>query len=95
MTQTDARPPPRLTVIRSSAPCTRTATALRGVGLMASVYAGRGTPQASNLYRSTVTERVRGCARGDELSVRWDGEHWWASSICGRRGAAYLVEEPP
>jgi hypothetical protein len=55
-------------------------------GLLASVYAGRGTPQASNLYRSTVTEHVRDVRVGDELSVRWDGDHWWASSSAGAVG---------
>jgi hypothetical protein len=55
-------------------------------GLLASVYAGRGTPQASNLYRSSVTEHVRDVRVGDELSVRWDGDHWWASSSAGTVG---------
>ncbi len=55
-------------------------------GLLASVYAGRGTPQASNLYRSTVTEHVRDVRVGDALSVRWDGDHWWASSSAGAVG---------
>lgn len=55
-------------------------------GLLASVYAGRGTPQASNLYRSTVTEHMRGVRVGDELRVRWHGDHWWASSIAGTVG---------
>jgi len=55
-------------------------------GLLASVYAGRGTPQASNLYRSTVTEHVRDVRVGDELRVRWDGDHWWASSSAGAVG---------
>ena len=55
-------------------------------GLLASVYVGRGTPQASNLYRSTVTEHVRDVRVGDELSVRWDGDHWWASSTAGTVG---------
>ncbi|MFJ4295394.1 hypothetical protein [Curtobacterium sp. NPDC089689] len=55
-------------------------------GLLASVYAGRGTPQASNLYRSTVTEYMREVRVGDELRVEWDGAHWWASSAAGTVG---------
>lgn len=54
--------------------------------LLASVYAGRGTPQASNLYRSTVTEHMRDVRVGDELRVRWQGDHWWASSPAGTVG---------
>jgi hypothetical protein len=72
-------------------------------GLYASVYAGRGTPQASNLYRSTVTEHMRGVRVGDALRVKWDGAHWWASSPAGtvgrltwsknlREGTAYAPE---
>ncbi len=55
-------------------------------GLLASVYAGRGTPQASNLYRSTVTEHMREVRMGDALRVEWDGAHWWASSAAGTVG---------
>ncbi|MGL3200233.1 MULTISPECIES: hypothetical protein [Curtobacterium] len=54
--------------------------------LLASVYAGRGTPQASNLYRSSVTEHMRDVRVGDELCVKWDGAHWWASSVAGTVG---------
>lgn len=56
------------------------------MGLYASVYAGRGTPQASNLYRSTVTEHMRLVRVGDALRVEWDGAHWWASSTAGTVG---------
>lgn len=56
------------------------------MGLLASVYAGRGTPQASNLYRSTVTEHMRDVRVGDELRVQWDGSHWWTSSPAGTVG---------
>ncbi|PYY64404.1 hypothetical protein DEJ30_08035 [Curtobacterium sp. MCPF17_003] len=55
-------------------------------GLLASVYAGRGTPRASNLYRSSVTEHMREVRVGDELRVKWDGAHWWASSVAGTVG---------
>lgn len=55
-------------------------------GLLASVYASRGTPQASNLYRSSVTEHMRGVRLGDELCVWWDGSHWWAASPAGTVG---------
>lgn len=55
-------------------------------GLLASVDAGRGTPMASNLYRSTVTEHMRDVRVGDELRVRWQGDHWWASSPAGTFG---------
>lgn len=55
-------------------------------GLLASVYAGRGTPMASNLYRSTVTEYIRDVRVGDELRVQWHGAHWWASSTSGAVG---------
>ena len=61
-------------------------------GLLASVYASRGTPQASNLYRSSVTEHMRGVRLGDELCVRCNGSHWWAVSPAG---TVDLVEEPP
>lgn len=54
--------------------------------LLASVYAGRGTPMASNLYRSSGTEHMRGVRVGDDLRVRWDGDHWWASSTAGTVG---------
>ncbi|MBP1301686.1 hypothetical protein [Curtobacterium sp. 1310] len=55
-------------------------------GLLASVYASRGTPMASNLYRSTVTEHMRDVRVGDELRVRWHATHWWASSTSGTLG---------
>lgn len=72
-------------------------------GLLAAVYAGRGTPQASNLYRSTVTEHMREVRMGDALRVEWDGAHWWASSAAGtvgrltwsknlREGTAYVTD---
>ena len=54
--------------------------------LLASVYAGRGTPQASNLYRPTVTEHMREVRVGDALRVEWDGAYWWASSPAGTVG---------
>lgn len=54
--------------------------------LLASVYAGRVTPQASNLYRSSVTEHMRDVRVGDELRVWWDGDRWWASSSEGTVG---------
>lgn len=52
-------------------------------GPFARTLAERGTPKASSLYRSTVTERVRAVRVGDELSVAWDGTYWWASSPAG------------
>lgn len=55
-------------------------------GLLASVYAGRGTPMASNRYRSTVTEHMRDVRVGDEFRVRWQGDHWWGSSPAGTVG---------
>lgn len=55
-------------------------------GTLASVYAGRGTLQSSNLYRSTVTEYMRDVRVGDELRVRWDGDRWWASAAAGTVG---------
>jgi len=55
-------------------------------GLLASVYAARGTPMASNLYRSTVTEHMRDVRVGDELRVEWHGAYWWASSAAGTVG---------
>lgn len=55
-------------------------------GLLASVYADRGTPRASNLYRSSVTEHMHGVRVGDELRIRLYGDHWWASSPAGTAG---------
>ena len=52
-------------------------------GLVARTLAERGTPKASSLYRSTVTEHVRAVRVGDELRVAWDGTYWWASSAAG------------
>lgn len=54
--------------------------------LSARTLAERGTPQASSLYRSTVTELVRAVRVGDALRVEWDGAHWWASSPAGLVG---------
>jgi hypothetical protein len=55
-------------------------------GLMAGVYAGRGTPMLSSLYHSTVTEHIGSVRVGDELHVEWRGTHWWASSDEGAVG---------
>lgn len=52
-------------------------------GLSARTMAERGTPQASSLYQSTVTEHVGSVRVGDALRVEWDGAHWWASSPAG------------
>lgn len=52
----------------------------------ARTLAERGTPKASSLLRSTVTEHVRAVRVGVELRVVWDGSHWWVSSPAGTVG---------
>jgi hypothetical protein len=46
----------------------------------------QGTPKASSLQRSAVTDRIRSVKMHDELAVTFDGRYWWASNKHGRVG---------